>query len=585
MLRQGHGGRNLIGNVPLPMLVLVLFASFAHAQPADLIVVNAKVVTLNDAAPRAAAVAVRDGVFTAVGSEVDVRKQAGARTRVIDAQGRTMIPGLIETHVHATGAARGEISQAFVQLHSIGEIKDWVRREAQETPVGGWIRLPRVDVTRIRERRIPSRADLDEAAPRHPAVFTWQYASKQVQVLNSAALKAANITKDTQPPGDGKIHLGKDGELTGVTENCGALINKFLPSRGGEETEYLDSLERLLRNYNALGITSIFERGSNAEGFRTYQKLQADGRLPVRVTVTIRLPTNGTVEGTEKSIRALTVQPAEGDDWVRVGPLKISVDGGVLYGTAYLREPYGPSAFELYGISDAAYRGDLAFSPDKLKNIIRTGHRLGWQMSSHVTGDAGVDAVLDAVEAANADRPIKDRRYTLIHAYFANAAAAQRAARLGVCVDTQPAWFYKDGDALADALGAHRLEQFIGAKTWLEAGVKTALNSDHMQGFDPDTSLNPWNPFLTMQVAVTRRTEGGRVIGAAERLTREQALRMLTLDAAWLSFDEKKKGSIEVGKLADLAILTADPLACPEDQIHAIRAVTTIVGGRVVLGR
>ncbi|MEW6305480.1 MAG: amidohydrolase [Verrucomicrobiota bacterium] len=554
----------------------------AAEKPADLVIQNAKILTVNSKAPRASAVAIRDGVFTAVGSDASVKPFIGAGTRVIDAKGKTVVPGLIETHVHSTGAARGEASQPFVQLHSIGEIQEWTRRQIAVKPAGAWIRLPRVDVTRIKERRIPTRADLDAAAPNNPAVFTWQYANKQVQILNSAALKAANITKDTEVPPRGKIHLDAKSEPTGVMDNANQLLVKFMPAPGVSDAAYLDSLEKLLRNYNAIGITSIFDRGSNPEGVRTYQKLKSQDRLPVRVTVTLRLPTDGTVAGTEKGIKSLPFKPAEGDDWVRVGPLKISVDGGVLYGTAYMREPYGPSAFSLYGISDAAYRGDLSFNPEKLKNIIRTGHRLGWQMSSHVTGDAGVDAVLDAVEAANADSPIRERRYTLIHAYFPHKETAERAARLGVCVDTQPAWYYKDGDALADALGAHRLENFIGVKTWLDGNVKVALNSDHMQGFDPNTSLNPYNPFLAMYGAVTRKTEGGRVIGVAQRISREEALRLLTLDAAWLSFDEKKKGSIETGKFGDLAMLSDDVLTCPDDKLMSIRSVLTVVAGKVV---
>ena len=334
--------------------------------------------------------------------------------------------------------------------------------------------------------------------------------------------------------------------------------------------------------YTEIGITSIGDRSTNVEGYRTYQKLKAQGRLPVRVTVTIGLSTDGTVAGTEKVIRALPFKTGDGDDWVRVGPLKLGVDGGTLYGTSFMREPYGPSAFALYGISDPQYRGDLRISAENLKNIIRTGHRLGWQMSSHVTGDAGVDAVLDAVEAANGDSPIAPRRYNLIHAYFPNEETAKRAARLGACVDTQPAWYYKDGDALAKALGHDRLAKFIGVRSWRQAGVKVALNSDHMQGFDPDTSLNPYNPFLAIQTAVTRKTEGGQVFGPDQRISREEALRMVTIDAAWLSFDETRKGSIEKGKLADLAILSGDYLACPEGRINALRATMTIVGGKIV---
>ena len=568
----------------LPLLAMCWSGADAPAaeKPADLVVLNGKVLTMDATSRRVVAVAIRDGVFVAVGANDEARKFIGTGTRVIDAQGRTVVPGLIETHVHATGAARAEVNQPFVQLGSIGEIQDWVRGKITAGAPGAWIQLPRVDVTRIRERRLPTRADLDAAAPDNPAVFTWQYANRQVQVLNSAALRAANITKDTPPPGKGKIHLGADGSLTGVMENCGALTVKFMPSRPVSDEQYHDSLVKLLHTYNELGITSIFERNSGVEGFRTYEKLKAAGRLTTRVTVTIGLGTDGTVEGTEKAIRALPFKTGDGDDWVRVGPLKVGVDGGALYGTAFMREPWPTSSHALYGISDPAYRGDLRISADKLKNIIRTGHRLGWQMSSHVTGDAGVDAVLDAVEAANADSPIAPRRYTLIHAYWPNEETAKRAARLGVCVDTQPAWYFKDGDTLANALGSAWLSNFIGVQTWQRAGVKVALNSDHMQGFGPDSALNPFNPFLAMQIAVTRKTEGGQVFGSDQRVTRQEALRMVTRDAAWLSFDEPRKGSIEVGKLGDLAILTDDLLSCLEARMKDIRAVVTVVGGNVV---
>jgi len=570
----------------LLLLPLSLAAAIVAAEaPADLIVVNGRVLTVDANFSRASAVAIRDGKFVAVGRDADIRKLAGPQTRTIDAQQHTVIPGLIESHVHATGAARGEANVPFRQLHSIGEIQQWVRDRAKVLGPGAWIQLPRVDVTRIRERRIPNRADLDAAAPDNPAVFTWQYANKTVQALNTRAMTAAAITRETQPPPGGKIQHDAKGEPTGVLENANALLVKFMPARSVPEEKYEASLVTLLKRYNEIGITSITERNSNPGGYRTYQKLKAEGRLPLRVTVTIGLSTDGTVEGTEKAIRAIPFKTGDGDDWVRVGPLKVGVDGGALYGTAYMREPYGPKAFSLYGISDPAYRGDLRISPDKLKNIIRTGHKLGWQMSSHVTGDAGVDAVLDAVEASNADSPVAPRRYNLIHAYFPNPETAQRVARLGVVVDTQPAWFYKDGDALLNALGRTRMEKFIGLQTWRKAGVKVALNADHMQGFDPNTSLNPYNPFLAMQTAVTRRTEGGQVIGPQQKISRAEALRMVTIDAAYMSFDENRKGSIEVGKFGDLAILTGDFLAMPEAKLNELRAQVTVVDGKVVYER
>jgi predicted amidohydrolase YtcJ len=429
---------------------------------------------------------------------------------------------------------------------------------------------------------MPTRSELDAAAPNHPVVFNWQYAARQVQVLNTAALKAANITRDTPDPKGGKIVKGPDGEPTGVLEDPRGLLNKFLPARSVSDQEALDALEKVLRAYNATGITSVGERRTNVEGYRAYERLKKEGRLTVRANITIGLSSDGTEEGTEKVIRGLPVRFAEGDDWVRVGPLKIAVDGGILYGTAFMREPYGRQALPLYGLTDPGHRGALSLTPDKVKAMIRAGHRLGWQMSAHVTGDAGVDLVLDAVAEAGRDRPIKESRFTLIHAYFPNPAAVRRAAEFGVCVDTQPAWYYKDGDALAEALGGTRLKSFIGLADWRRGGVKVAINSDHMFGLDPDRSLNPYNPFLTMYTAVTRKTESGLVIGPEQAVSREDALRMMTIDAAYLGFDEKKKGSIEVGKLADLAVLTDDYLACEAELIKGIRAAVTVVGGKVV---
>ena len=342
-----------------------------------------------------------------------------------------------------------------------------------------------------------------------------------------------------------------------------------------------------MKRYNEVGITSITERSSNAEGFRNYQQLKAQGRLPLRARVTIRIGTGDNSEAAiERIITGLGVKYDQGDDWVRVGPLKIGIDGGALYGTAVMREPYPATSHELYGITDPKYSGEFGrgqgLTADGVKNYVRVGNRLGWQLSSHVTGDRGVDIVLDAIEAANKEKSMLDKRYNLIHAYFASADTAKRAASLGAVVDTQPMWFYKDGDALLKALGPKYMNTFIGVKTWKDNGVTVALNADHMQGFDPVGALNPYHPLLAMQATITRKTQGGQVIGPAERISRLDALRMTTINAAFIGFEEKKKGSIEVGKLADLAILTADFLTVPEDQIMNIKSYMTIVDGKVV---
>jgi predicted amidohydrolase YtcJ len=562
-------------------------APTGQQAPVDLVVVNAKVLTVDPKNTQAEAVAIRGNTFAAVGTTAAIRKMAGPETRVIDAGGRTVIPGFIESHVHATGAARGEVSQAFVQLHSIQEIKDWVRARAKEAGPGTWVRLPRVDVTRIREGRLPNKADLDQAAPANPAVYTWQYANRNIQILNDAAIKAAKISKATVAPKGCTLHFTPGGEFTGRMENCQSLLD--IPQRQVTEAQYLESLAALMKRYTEVGITSITERSSNAEGFRDYQQLKAQGRLPVRARVTIRIGTGDNSEAAiERIISGLAVKYDQGDDWVRVGPLKIGIDGGALYGTAVMREPYPATSHELYGITDPKYSGEFGrgqgLTAEGVTNYVRVGNRLGWQLSSHVTGDRGVDIVLDAIEAANKEKSMLDKRYNLIHAYFASADTAKRAASLGVVVDTQPMWFYKDGDALLKALGPKYMNTFIGVKTWKDQGVTVALNADHMQGFDPVGALNPYHPPLAMQATITRRTQGGQVIGSAERISRLDALRMTTINAAYIGFEEKKKGSIEVGKLADLAILTADFLTVPEDQIMNIKSYITIVDGKVVHG-
>lgn len=556
--------------------------TYAAVTPADFVLLDGRIQTLDEKRTVSQAIAVRAEKIVYVGNDEGAKAHIGPETLVYRAGGRTVIPGINETHVHALGAAQGEAVQPFEQLGSIAEIQAWVRERAAANPGQEWIRLPRVDVTRIAERRMPTRADLDAASPERPVVFVWQYANRQVQILNGAALRAAQITRDTPQPKGGRIVVDAAGEPTGVIEDASSLTSKFLPAKKASQEQVLKRLQELHQAYNRVGITSITERGSSAEGWRTYQSMRADNRLTVRTTLTIRIGSDGSLAGAERTIRALPFRFGEGDDWVKIGPLKIGVDGGVLYGTAYLREPYGPQSFGLYGLNDPLYRGLLQMDADKVKNVIRAGHRLGWQMSSHVTGDAGVDIVLDAVEAANADAPISGRRYTLIHAYFANSDAAVRAAKLGVCVDTQPAWFYKDGDALLEALGRPRMEPFIGLATWRAAGIKIALNSDHMQGADPDRSLNPYNPFVALYTAVTRRTESGAAIGPAERVSRVEALKMMTSDAAYLHFDEARKGTLEVGKLRDLAVLTDDYFACPDDRILKLHSVLTVVGGKVV---
>ncbi len=545
---------------------------------ADLVLLDGRILTVDDRFSVATALAVRDGRFVAVGSNDDIRRHIGNATHVIQGFGRTVVPGLIDTHVHALDVAIAEAAQPFRNLRSVTELQEWVSAEVQRRARDTWIWTPRVFPTRLKEHRFPTRAEVDTGAPHHPVVVDLAYGF----VLNSAALRAAGITRDSPDPPGGAIVKDAAGEPTGLLRNAGGLLARFRPD---SPTIPLAMLAQVHEQYLQRGITSVVERGATIEGYQGYEALRRDGRLRVRSTVTIRIPRPTDPAAVEQFVTRLPFRPGTADDWLKAGSLKIVADGGILIGTAYLREPYGLGARQLYGVDDAQYRGFLSLPAAQIASVIDVVHRQGWQVVVHVTGDAAVDAVLDAIEAAQKAHPAPNRRHTLLHAYFVHPETAARVARLGVFIDTQPAWYYKDADALSGAFGRERLEHFIGLRTWRQAGVDVAINTDHMFGLDADEAMNPFNPFLTIYAATTRRAESGRVVSGAEAVTREDALRMMTRDAARFSFDEPHRGSIEPGKLGDFAVLDDHLLTCPPERLRTIRADVTVVGGQVAYDR
>jgi len=568
----------LLGSLGVVTLVVSL-----QSAPADLVLIDGQILTVDARFRQATALAVRDGRFVVVGSNEDVRPLIGRGTRVIEGRGRTVLPGLIDTHVHALDVAAAEVAQPYQNLPSIDALQAWIRNAVRSGASTGsgqatWIWTPRIYPTRLREHRFPTRQELDAAAPDRPVAVDGAYA----YVLNTAALGVAGITRDSTDPPGGAIVKDAAGEPTGLLRNVGSLLERF---RLRSDRVSLDMLERVHRAYLAAGLTSIIERGASLDGYRSYEELRRAGRLHVRSTVTVRIPRPDDAAEVERFIQTLPMRPGSGDDWLKIGPLKIVADGGILIGTSFMRQPYGLSARQLYGVDDPRYRGFLTLTPEHIAAAFEIGHRLGWQMVAHVTGDAGVDVVLDAIEAAQKKYPSPDRRHTLLHAYFVNRETAVRAARLGVLVDTQPAWHYKDGAALADGLGIVRLTPFIGLRTWREAGVDVAINTDHMFGLDKNDSLNPFNPFVTMYSATTRRTEAGRVVGAGEAVSREDALRMMTSMAARFSFDENDRGSIEAGKLGDFVVLDDHFLTVPPEGLRTLRVDFTVIGGRIVFER
>lgn len=573
-MRAAHSYRLRWIELVLTPIWLVFTAS---AQTPDTIYYNAHVITMAAGQPSAQAVAIRGDRFTAIGGNDAVLKTAGPQTRKIDLGGKCIVPGIIESHVHPIGAALSEIDGPVPLLHSIPEIQAYIREQAKKLPPDRLIFVPKVYSTRLAERRYPTHVELDSAAPGREAMLDNGYAS----VLNSALMRKAGITRDTPQPANGRIAKDAKGEPTGLILGAPQLLKGFRGSRSYTEKDRLWALKSMLARYNSVGITSIYDRSEGPEGFRAYQSLYKAGGLTARSTVTYLISAAGTPAQVRQEIEHIPFVTGWGDDWLRVGTLKAVVDGGILIGTAFLREPYG-SHTEIYGFVDPTYRGVLSVPRENLFEMAKTANELGWQMTSHTTGGGATDMLLDAYEAADKIASIKDRRFTVTHGNFPNPAAIARAKKLGVIFDIQPFWLYLDGPAIKDVFGPARMKDFQPLRSLIDAGVVVGGGSDHMIRFDPREATNPYHPFLGMWIATTRKTVDGTVVNPEQRISRMEALKMWTWNGAYLMFAEKEKGSIQTGKLADLVVLSKDYGTCPEDEIKDLEALRTVVGGKVV---
>lgn len=560
--------------------LLALTGASLLAQPADVVYYNAKIITMWEGRPLAQALAIRGNRFIAVGSNEEVLAKAGHMTRRVDLGGRCVVPGLIDSHTHPTGAALSEQEGPVPVMNTIAEIQAYIRKLAARLPPDRLIFVPKVYSTRLRERRYPTRYELDEAAPDRLVMADNGYAS----VLNSRLLAKMGITRETPQPPNGKIIKDARGEPTGLILGAPQLLGPLRRTRQATHRDLLWAIEAMQKKYNEAGITSTIDRGQGAEGFRAYQELHRAGRLTVRTYVTFMISAQGTPQQVREELMRIPFVTGWGDEWLRVGSIKTIVDGGILIGTAYLREPYGENT-AIYGYQDPDYRGVLYVPKENLFEMARVANRLGWQMTAHTAGGGATDLLLDAYEAADRESPIRPRRFTISHANFPNAQARARALRMGVLFDCQPAWHHFDGPALKDVFGPARMSHFIPLRSLLDEGLIVAGGSDHMIRFDARQAINPYHPFFGMWMAVTRRTTDGSVLNPEQRINRLEALRLWTLNAAYLSFEENLKGSIQPGKLADFVVISKDYLSCPEDEIKDIEALLTVVDGKEVYRR
>ena len=543
-------------------------AQQADLNSPDLVLVGGRILTMDSRSSVAEALAVRDGRILAVGSDAAVRPMAGPQTRVIDLAGKTVVPGLIDTHAHFGAAGLGDyvvnLGPAKSVAGALELLKAFVARKkpGEWIITGGWH-----PPSQLAEKRYLTRQEIDSVAPNNPVYLRTV---GHFAMANSLALQKAGIDKTSPNPSGGSFEKDTSGELTGVlVETAIPLVENLVPPfTEDEEIRQYKIAEGVLNSY---GITSVVEGATSARDTRTLQKIALSNAATLRVGLMYRPEPPAELSAWEAIMSGSGATSGFGDDWLKFGGIKIFYDGGMTLRTAMMRD--------VYPDSHDNYRGIAQQTPERLKQLVSIANKSNWRVGVHVVGDLGVDQVLDAFEAADKEKSIRDRRFILIHASLIRPEQMDRARALGVRVDFQNVFMWDKAATVERFLGKATADRALPTKTLIDR-----MGLDNL-GAGTDFPVNPINPFLNIYIMVTRKDPNGNVYGASEAISREQALRLYTSAASRYMFDEGRKGTLEAGKLADLAVLSADIMSIPDDQIRDIKADMTMVGGKVVFQR
>jgi len=526
-----------------------------HTAP-ELILYNANIITIDDRLPRAQAVALAGGLFFAVGSDERVLALASGRTKKINLDGRTVVPGFIDAHSHPAVAGRMHLRQVDCDLRSISAIQGAIRERAAKTPAAEWVLGFKYDDTKTSDGRPLTVQDLDTAAPHHPVLISHR--GGHTAYANSAAFKRAGITSETADPPGGKFDRDpRTKALTGrIAERANEIFEKLIPETSSRQ-DYREGVKLISRMLSRAGITSVHDAYGSHDDLRAYQDAREAGDLSVRVYCLI-----GYLE--IDRLLAAGIRTGFGDDWVRVGAMKMTADGSISERTARLSQPYigRPNDF-----------GIEVMTEEELYETARKAHAADWQIGVHANGDVAIDTVLRVYERLQRERPRRDPRFRLEHCTVINDSLVQRIKQLGAIPTPFAAYVYYHGEKMRE-YGAERLNHMFALRSFLDAGVRVAPGSDYPPG--------PFEPMMALQSSVTRTDMKGNVWGREQQITVGEALRVQTLNGAYASFEERVKGSIEVGKFADLVVLGRDPFKEDPSSLISIPIERTMVGGRWV---
>lgn len=535
----------------------------------DVILTDAKITTMADDRPEAGGLAIKDGHILAVGNQAGIEALASDNTRVIRLGGRRVIPGINDTHNHmmSTGAVLNDVS--LYDARSIDDIKAAVAMRVDESPPGAWILGRGWDESLLREKRFPNRHDIDEVAPNNPVVLerVWN-----MLLANSAAMMVSDIGRHTpDPPADqlyaGRIERDERGDPTGIfRDRAKQLVQSVIPVRTVAEREL--HIRTACRAYNRLGITSVAEPGLVPDWIRAYQNVRRGGQLSVRTSMCLAgwgasmEPNESLIEG---RIADVAVYTGFGDPLLRFDTVKFMPDGGVGDRTALMFEPYA---------GEPDNRGQLIMTEAELFERVRWCHDRGWSIDCHTCGDRMQELVVKAYAAAQQASPDPTIRHRIHHGYFPTSTTLELMREYRIPALATIPFLTNLGESFVASVGEQRAAKMMPLRTYLDAGVPIALGSD--------SPVTTYNPFVGIYSATTRKTVYGRELGPEEAVSREAALRLYTRDAAWVMFEDAIKGTLEPGKLADIAVLDRDLFAVPDEEIRDITSVLTILGGAIV---
>jgi predicted amidohydrolase YtcJ len=523
---------------------------------AELILHNGAFFTVDERQPRARAVAIAGGRFVAVGSDDDVLNLATAATPKVDLGGRTVLPGFIDAHSHPAAAGYAHLKQVDCDLRSIDAIVKALAARAAKAGPGEWVLGFKYDDTKTAEGRPLRREDLDAVSTAHPVLV--RHRGGHTVYVNSRAYAAAGVKDETPDPPGGRFEHDARGRLSGrVAETATDVFEKVIPSDLTRD-ERRAGVRLISEMMSRVGVTSVHDAFGDPEDLEAYQDARAEGTLSLRVYCSLGA-------GHLSKMLAAGVRTGLGDEWVRVGFLKGVCDGSISERTALLREPY---------VGRPDDRGILVTGEEKLYETFRPAHEADWQIGIHANGDEGIDIVLRLYERLQRERPRRDPRFRLEHCTVVNDALIGRIKALGAIPTPFSTYVYYHGEKMRE-YGPERLERMFALRSFLDAGVRPTQASDYPPG--------PFEPMMALQSEVTRTDMKGTPWGLKQRISVEEAIRVGTLHGAYASYEEKLKGSIEAGKLADLVVLGRDPFTEDPKRLVDIPVERTMVGGRWVL--